>query len=245
MPTENRRVAAYLPKIIDEQLEAFKVDRGLSGDSPALIAILEEFFGVSQKVAHLSSLEFEELSTEIDDLKTQTSRLQGKLFSELKSSLLSELRSELSGELSSELPVSELSICPPGQLSFLEPEHESPSESVGDIPGESPDKPVSDTSSESEGEPSGRVVEPEYPGDELPSDSEIKPLDGSVTWSGIELSRRLQIGPPQLAAWQHKSTTEFAEWSRQRERELGLEGLSWRRVSRGKYVPTVEAGDDF
>jgi DNA-binding transcriptional regulator YiaG len=51
MPTENRRVAAYLPKEIDEALTAFKAERGLKGDSPALIAILSEFFGVSQKIA--------------------------------------------------------------------------------------------------------------------------------------------------------------------------------------------------
>lgn len=51
MPTENRRVATYLPAELDDRLKAFITERNLKGDSAALIAILSEYFGVSQKVA--------------------------------------------------------------------------------------------------------------------------------------------------------------------------------------------------
>lgn len=43
MPTENRRIATYLPKQVDERLEAFKAERSIKGDSQALIVILSEF----------------------------------------------------------------------------------------------------------------------------------------------------------------------------------------------------------
>lgn len=54
MPTENRRIATYLPKEILDRFTAFKSERGIKGDSQALIAILSEFFGVSQNIAHIS-----------------------------------------------------------------------------------------------------------------------------------------------------------------------------------------------
>ncbi len=80
MPTENRRVAAYLPKSIDDRLEAFKAERGLKGDSPALIVILSEFLGVSQEVAYQGSS-----STQLDE---RIELLKSELLDELKSRLL-------------------------------------------------------------------------------------------------------------------------------------------------------------
>lgn len=76
MPTENRRVATYLPKEIDDRLEVFKKDRDLTGDSPALIAILSEFFGVSVAVAHPSS---SNLSKRVEALESQIAELMGVL----------------------------------------------------------------------------------------------------------------------------------------------------------------------
>jgi len=160
MPTENRRVATYLPKHIDDRLESFKVERGLKGDSPALITILEEFFGVNHQVAHVGSTpsgqRIDALERKVNDLvSVLTQRLQelgeamestqveplnqpegsfvDELKSELKSSLLIELRSEFFNELRSKLPESEYS-SPPGQLSFLEIEGESSSELIGELP---------------------------------------------------------------------------------------------------------------
>lgn len=69
MATNNTRVAAYLPQDITDALNIFKIERGLivpeikdekglrANDSQALITILAEFFGVSQEVAHPSSLD--------------------------------------------------------------------------------------------------------------------------------------------------------------------------------------------
>lgn len=95
MPTENRRVATYLPKELDELFLAFKQDRGLNGDSPALIAILSEFFGVSQSVIHQSEplvtkQEFE------DALHGLRSELLGELSSELKA-IESAIQLKISG----------------------------------------------------------------------------------------------------------------------------------------------------
>lgn len=60
MPTENRRVATYLPSRIDTALEAFKRDRGLKGDSQALILILSEYFQVNSEVAYHSSSQLDQ-----------------------------------------------------------------------------------------------------------------------------------------------------------------------------------------
>jgi DNA-binding transcriptional regulator YiaG len=75
MPTQNRRVAAYLPKEIDDRLKTFISERNLKGDSPALIAILSEYFGVSylgtQKVDYssfVSQEQFQELSIKVAEL---------------------------------------------------------------------------------------------------------------------------------------------------------------------------------
>jgi len=117
MPTANRRVATYLPKYIDDRLESFKVERGLKGDSPALIAILEEFFGVSQEVARLSDSGITTLTQRIDSIEQKIAQIKGETLSELpselssllffwkaetKKELLEELRRELKSKLLSE-----------------------------------------------------------------------------------------------------------------------------------------------
>ena len=80
MPTQNRRIATYLPKDVDKKFQAFKLERGLNGDSPALITILKEFLGVSQEAAHLHSSEFNELSAQISELTGELAVLRGELF---------------------------------------------------------------------------------------------------------------------------------------------------------------------
>ena len=77
MPTENRRVATYLPKELDDRLKAFIVERNLKGDSPALIVILSEYFGVdtlvAQKVDYSSFVrteQFQELAAKVSELAT-------------------------------------------------------------------------------------------------------------------------------------------------------------------------------
>ena len=56
MATENKRVASYLPPALHNLLKEFQEQHGL-GESKAIIEILSDFFGVSQKVAHPNSLD--------------------------------------------------------------------------------------------------------------------------------------------------------------------------------------------
>lgn len=86
MPTEKHRFAAYLPEEIDEKFQAFKQERGV-GDSPALILILTEFFGVSREAGHGSSLDVDALKGEL--LNELLGELDSRL-SELKDELLSK-----------------------------------------------------------------------------------------------------------------------------------------------------------
>lgn len=75
MPTENRRVATYLPKELDDCLKAFIVERNLKGDSPALIVILSEYFQVDTLVAQrvdysgfVKTEQFQELAAKVSEL---------------------------------------------------------------------------------------------------------------------------------------------------------------------------------
>lgn len=215
MPTENRRVAAYLPKYIDDRLESFKVERGLKGDSPALITILEEFFGVSQQVAQVGNTPLgqrvDALENKVDDLVgALTQRLQelgeamksaqveslnqlegsfiGELKSELKSSLLLELRSELFNELQSKPPVSELSLTSPGQLSLLKLKDDTGSKFTSSIHSESDNELLSELLI-----PTGNTDDSSS--DELLNEPSGKSLDGSVPSEHSELRDEL-LGEP-------------------------------------------------
>jgi uncharacterized protein YfkK (UPF0435 family) len=81
MPTQNRRVATYLPPHIDEPFKSFKSQRNIKGDSEALIAVLSEYFQVSQEVAYPSS---SNLLQKIEAIEKKLGSLKGELFSELK-----------------------------------------------------------------------------------------------------------------------------------------------------------------
>ncbi|MEX0272709.1 hypothetical protein AB3R30_26760, partial [Leptolyngbyaceae cyanobacterium UHCC 1019] len=81
MPTENRRVATYLPKELDDRLKAFITERSLKGDSPALIVILSEYFQVdilvAQKVDYSGFVrieQFEELAARVSELAMAAER---------------------------------------------------------------------------------------------------------------------------------------------------------------------------
>jgi hypothetical protein len=91
MPTENRRIATYLPKEVDEKFQAFKLERGIKGDSHALLTVLSEFLGVAELVAPSMPNQYQELSRQFNDLQTELTSLESRLFSRLKSELLMEL----------------------------------------------------------------------------------------------------------------------------------------------------------
>lgn len=121
MPTDKHRIAAYLPKEVDEKFQVFKKEREV-GDSQALILLMSEYFGVSQQVTYLndSSLvkQVQELSSLLSELKSELSTKIGEeRISELKSELLSELKvrdssskleSEPSKQLNTETEVSQV-----------------------------------------------------------------------------------------------------------------------------------------
>lgn len=84
MPTQNRRVATYLPPHIDDPFKDFKSKRDIKGDSEALIAILSEYFQVSQEIAYSSS---SNLLQRIEAIEERLSSLKSELISELKNGL--------------------------------------------------------------------------------------------------------------------------------------------------------------
>lgn len=82
MPTQNRRIATYLPQHIDNAFKAFKSQRDIKGDSEALIAILSEYLQVSQEVAYPSS---SNLLQRIEVIEERLGSLKSELLSELNS----------------------------------------------------------------------------------------------------------------------------------------------------------------
>ena len=164
MPTENRRVATYLPKHIDDRLEVFKSERGLKGDSPALIVILEEFFGVSQKVAHLSSSESTILTQRIEAVEQKISQIKDELLSELQRELLTsrtqsieQAKDELLSELHGELPKTEAL---PGQLELLVESDEQIDEQINEQIKGQDDELLSESKSELSQEISSTLRQP-------------------------------------------------------------------------------------
>jgi hypothetical protein len=91
MPTENRRIATYLPKGVDEKFQVFKLERGIKGDSHALLTVLSEFLGVSESIAPPMTAQYEELSQQFNGLQSELTALESRLFNRLKSELLVEL----------------------------------------------------------------------------------------------------------------------------------------------------------
>lgn len=120
MPTNNRRIATYIPVEIDDKFQAFKQEKGVS-ESKALILILSEYLGVSQQVVYLSDSplvkQVESLETKVETLNDLLCELRSELSAKVTESRLSELKSELLNELKSSLK-SEFKIDSPEQLSI-------------------------------------------------------------------------------------------------------------------------------
>lgn len=130
MPTKNQRVASYLPSHLNDRLQSFKVERSIEGDSQALIVVLSEFFGVSQKVAHQGSSVNLELQERVKGLEERITQLKDELMSELRrellenrSSSIEQAKAEVKDELLSELKGESLRAeVVPGQLELI-PDH--------------------------------------------------------------------------------------------------------------------------
>ena len=111
MPTENRRIATYFPKDIDEKFTAFKLERSIRGDSQALLTIVSEFLGLSQEVAHFSS---PDLLSRFEALEEIVLKIQQEL-GQIR--LIPECSYEQKVQESLEKFISVV----PGQLNLLEP----------------------------------------------------------------------------------------------------------------------------
>jgi len=85
MPTDNPRVAAYVPVAVYDRLKEFKDSRKLKSDSQAIVTILSEFLEVSQVVAYQSS---SELGQRVESLEEKLIHVKNELLSELQSELL-------------------------------------------------------------------------------------------------------------------------------------------------------------
>jgi molybdopterin converting factor small subunit len=150
MSTKNQRVAAYFPGHIHKQLQAFKAERAIKGDSQALIVILSEFFGVEQEVAHQSSSTTLDLQKRVSDLEEKIAQLKDALLDELRRELLNdrsasidqakaevkdELLSELKGEsLKTSVADGQLELIPDKELSLPYASSELLSEPQGELP---------------------------------------------------------------------------------------------------------------
>lgn len=83
MPTQNRRVATYLPPELDNRFKAFIAERNLKGDSQALIVVLSEFLGVGLPVTH--SVDYSSLVKleQFNELSEKVSKLSDRIDKEL------------------------------------------------------------------------------------------------------------------------------------------------------------------
>lgn len=198
MSTQNRRVAAYLPKSIDDRLKAFIAERNLKGDSQALIIILSEYFEVSREVAHISSSDLEHLKSDL------LSKLSSKLLN-----MKAELKSELLGELRSDLYQN------PTSSSSVDNSSESPSISLGN----SLNGTISELPSESVEESQVSDVEPVEMGK---TDDQAESRQ-HVMLPAVELARRLNVGGSTISVRKGESTEKFAKWSCNKDPD----GITW------------------
>lgn len=67
MATKNQRIAAYVPEIVYQKYQCFKVEKHL-GDSQALVQILSEYFGVTHSEPFGSSLTLVERVKRLEEL---------------------------------------------------------------------------------------------------------------------------------------------------------------------------------
>jgi hypothetical protein len=226
MPTDKHRIAAYLPKEVDEKFQVFKKEREV-GDSQALILILSEFLGVSQQVTYSidSPLvkQFEELSSLLSELKIELSTKVGEnQISELKSELLCELSTKIGEDRISELKGELLSELKAGSSSG-----KSKSNSPKQVGGG--------------GEILGTQQKVKKPKDGKKSTEPNDEADGINILTTAQLAQRLgieksnTITTAKFTANKKKDLSYFTNWSKERDSE----GYSWEFKSDSKLFYKV------
>jgi hypothetical protein len=230
MPTQNRRVATYLPSYIDEPFKAFKSLRDIKGDSEALIAILSEYLGVAQEEAHrlghqlVTIKQFEELTLELESLRELIARTRmDLLFGGLLSGSNNELipipsLEQFEAPLSEPLIKSELQL-----LEHLEKEKSEPSSGLQGNLLISHDLPLQPVQSE--------VV----------SNLESASKSNSLTpLNGRQLSGRLGVHKDSAAKIRqsHKGDSKhFSDWSQAKDPD----GIAWEYHEDDKLFHPVQS----
>jgi len=234
MPTQNRRVATYLPKEIDDRLKAFIAERGLKGDSLALIVILSEYFGVSQQMAHkvdyssfVTQEQFNELAAKVSELAAaiEKSSSQNSLLSRLPEKLKQlEERVEAIEETKSQLEHQEISTdeSVPGQIDLL---GWVPEEIQGELSSELPKNENSAPGDESQSPKSS-------------SDSELKPMNGHTLSVRFRLHKAV-VGNNKNN-WKD-NPDKFVAWTKKKDPS----GVAWRYNPEDKLYHPITTEEEF
>ena len=233
MPTQNRRVATYLPPEIDDRLKAFIAERKLKGESQALITILSEFFDVSYTVARqvdysgfVSQEQFKDLLDKVSELSTAVeNRSPGAVLNKLREKI--DLLEKRLNEREVDKPQSEAKVeTVPGQMSLLEATKSELSEKAeSELSKNIGSELLSDSKSE---------LKPDQPSSSISESlGEPQPLTGRA------LAARFGLYKDSVAGSKRSRTEEqFLQWSR----EIDPSGIAWRYDSGDKlYHPLVES----
>lgn len=267
MPTDKRRIAAYLPEEIDKAFQQYKEERGISGDSQAIVTILAEHLGVAQGDYR------SELPRPSDEFKSE---LLSELIGELPK-LLENLKGELLGELGGELAVSsgesedELLGKLRGELPYIfvdfvgaaiEPlrerldKHEElisnlKSELLNELEflktssvAEQKESQLQEINQESSKTEQGSTREQEEQSEKHLSDLSfsIKSDPGISPINGHILASRLGVSKDRPSGYRRGHTKEeFYEWSKKRDPD----GIGWVSVSKRGYVPADELSGEL
>lgn len=232
MPTQNRRVATYLPPELDDRLKAFIAERNLKGESQALITVLSEFFDVSYPVAHQADYSMFVLQDQFKELLDKVSELSVAVESKSDETILSKLREKLdllerriddrvSDKSQSEAKVEVV----PGQMSLLEAVRSEPSKkAVSELPKDVNSELLSDLKSEPKSTQSSSSI-----GESL---GELQPLTGRA------LAERFGLYKDSVAGSKRSRTQEqFLQWSKEKDPD----GIAWQYDSGDKlYYPFAE-----
>jgi hypothetical protein len=245
MPTENRRVATYLPKELDDRLKAFITERNLKGDSPALITILSEFFDVSYSVAHQVDYSGFVKAEQFDDLVSKVSELS-KSFEKSKESGATNLLLGKLQRLESRIESLE-NVTSPSQMDLLKFADSSlPSNLPGELPrveqSSSPFKLLRELVNKTE-DKLQIVGDSNSQSNSLGELKQVQDISSTLEpLTGTELALRFGVHEklPTNKRNLLKSEQGFAEWTREQDPE----GIGWRYDSeakgRKKYFPLLD-----
>lgn len=227
MPTTNRRVATYLPPELDDRLKAFIVERNLKGDSPALIVILSEYFGVDTQVAQkvdysgfVKVEQFEELAAKVSEL---SERIE-------KDSLIGISPEKIRRMAERLEKVETFAVLPPSVESIPVPKVVESVPGQMDLLSSSPDRLHDDVIDETQPEKLDELLSE--------SKSELKPLNGA------ELARRFGLTSKAVSNLRTKYQDQLERLTKY-TRKKDPDGIAWQYNSSDKLYHPVLSEEEF